>query len=104
MKNLKSKVVGSVKDNELKYVIENTDDSDYQKVHEYNRMDEVQEIVRGKEFLSLRDFPDVYKNKNGYFYFGTKKEMIPFYRAELKSNGKVILYELTLKAYNRLGF
>lgn len=86
----------------LKFVIANSEKNDYELVHEYNRMGEAAEIVKRNSEGTLQDYPKPYKFKDGFIYFGLKKIMIHNYKAEVLPSGKVALYELTFKAYDKL--
>jgi hypothetical protein len=75
---------------------------DYELKGEYYRIDECSEVIRLNGIGSVRDMPTPYIHNNK-IYFKIKSGIIPFYMAEEK-NKKFLLYELTYKTYNRLGF
>lgn len=85
---------------ELLRVINNTNESDYELVSEYSRVDECCEVVRINSFEENMPKPYIIKDK---IYFGTKKSMNPFYVAKFNGN-KFSLFELSLKKYTELGF
>ncbi len=105
----KVKEIAAIDQTQLKRVIQNTKDSDYELLHTYtyHALEACCDIVRKNVGLPLNDMPKAYLPKdkeNGKIYFGSKKSMIPFFYAIKEGEDKYSLYELTLAAYTRLGF
>lgn len=73
----------------------------YSLYYTYNRMDEVQEVIRGHYGLSSKDTPKAIKVSGiDGFLFMTKNSGILVDYICKENDGKFELYEMNLKTYN----
>lgn len=86
--------------NKIKFIQELSIE-DYSLYYSYNRIEDVQEVIRGNYLLSAKDTPKPIKVDNVDFILFTTKSLGVIADFVCKENdGKFDLYEMSIKAYN----
>ena len=86
--------------NKIKF-IQGLSTEDYSLYYTYNRIDEVQEVIRGHYGLPLKDTPKAIKvsSIDGILFITKNSGILADYICK-ENDGKFELYEMSLKAYN----
>lgn len=86
--------------NKIKF-IQGLSIEDYSLYYTYDRIEDVQEVIRGNYLLSAKDTPEPIKVDNvDFILFTTKSSGVIVDFVCKENDGKFDLYEMSIKAYN----